>query len=122
MRHCCRENHQEERKCRCQRECRCHRVETIVHPTVHCVEERRHHRRVRHIIPVVVKQVHHHHRHHEYHIEKKFEKEHRHHEHGKKERDWCREVGVGSGKDMGRMQGEETFADFAGEFEEFDFQ
>lgn len=65
-------------------------VEVIVEPTVHCnVEERHHHRHVKHIVPMVIHQKHHHHSHHEYEVRRRFENHHEHHEHGRFEGNWC---------------------------------
>jgi len=67
----------------------CGRIETIVHPTVHCRSEHHHHQRVRNIVPVVFHQAHHHHRHHEYEVRRRHTQEHNHHEHGRRKEDWC---------------------------------
>ena len=85
-------------------------IETIVHPTVHCrLEDRHHHQRVRNIIPVVHHQVHHHHKHHEFEVKRRFTHEHNHHEHGRGQRDWCK-IGRGERRDCGEgREGRERF-------------
>lgn len=78
-------NHQQQDDTNCN-----DNVRTVVEPTVHCnIEDRHHHKTVRHIVPVVYHQRHHHHTHHEYVVKRKYTEDHKNHEHGKFDGDWC---------------------------------